>query len=214
MIIADCGSGKPHCDSIIRLISPLAGLKPGFGVRQLAAAFLQASLLAGNRDPAERARASSLTRRAAACCRFSSGQPAGRKSRPCRKGASKLAPEESGSLLPLFFRPACWPEIETQPKGREQARSRGKRQLAAAFLQAGLLAGNRDPAERARASSLPRKAAASCRTPKRLLPQGPQNHFTFSAKGVSFSAHETHCVSLQAARKWPRESNHRRCEFT
>jgi len=136
MIIADCGSGKPHCDSIIRLISPLAGLKPGFGVRQLAAAFLQASLLAGNRDPAERARASSLTRRAAACCRFSSGQPAGRKSRPCRKGASKLAPEESGSLLPLFFRPACWPEIETQPKGREQARSRGKRQQAAALQSA------------------------------------------------------------------------------
>ncbi len=81
-----------------------------------------------------------------ACCRFSSGQLAGRKWRPCRKGASKLAGAESGSKLPHSKAPA------------------------AAFLQASLLAGNGDPAERARASSLERKAAASCRTPKRLLP--------------------------------------------
>ena len=40
---------------------------------------------------------------------------------------------ECGSLLPLWLRPACWPEWGVLSKQRERARAREKRQQAAAL---------------------------------------------------------------------------------
>jgi hypothetical protein len=120
--------------------SKLAG-----GKRQLAAAFLLASLLAvhGSAVPGPVRREQARWRKAPACCRFPAGQLAGRaRERGAWTGETRASSlEESASLLPLSCWPACWPPGLAESAYRDASKlAGGKRQLAGRF-PAGQLAG-------------------------------------------------------------------------